>query len=142
MTEQDPEALVAFRQLVGDARAGSLSVALSPAEFLALDGACTAFKNEIRSIQRRMRLAGDSAVGWGLGEDNKRLNSAVSLVGKYRDLATGEGNSLTSVLDGHFDVATEIQTLFKVILDDYIRTDEEFAAEFRMVNSKLAAGGQ
>lgn len=140
MTNEDPEALVAFRQLVGEARAGSLTVALKPAEFSALDNACETFKTAIRKIQREMQRAGDASVSWGLGEDNHRLSSAITLVGKYRDLATGEGNSLTSVLDGHFDVATEIQALFKVILDDYIRTDEEFATEFRLVNTKLETG--
>ena len=140
MSDNDPEALVAFRDLVGDARTGSLSVALNPAEFAALEEACDSFKTAISDIQANMRQAGSAGVGWGLGENNSRLRSAVNLVAKYRDLATGEGNSLISVLEEHYAVAEEIRTLFGVIRDDYIRTDEEFAAKWRQLNTELETG--
>lgn len=140
MSDTDPEALVAFRELVGEARAGSLSVSLNPTEFAALDEACETFKSAIRDIQFGIREAGSAGVNWGLGDKNPRLTSAASLVGKYQKLATGEGNSLRTVLEEHFQVASEVQTLFKVIREDYIRTDEEFAAKWREMNNELESG--
>lgn len=140
MTDTDPEALVAFRELVGSARAGSLSVSLIPAEFAALDEACNSFKKAISKIQFDMRHAGESSVNWGLGDKVHRIESGKSLVAKYQAMATGAGNSLHAVLQEHYDVASEIQTMLQVIRDDYIRTDEEFAAKWRQMNTELEAG--
>jgi hypothetical protein len=139
MADTDPEALVAFRELVGVARAGALAVTLEPAEFSALDAACADFMNAISEIETTIAQAGKGA-HFGLGENNKRLSSAVTLVEKYQDLATGQGNSLRAVLEEHYQVATEIQTLFQVIRDDYIRTDQEFAAKWREMNTELETG--
>ncbi|NMN97808.1 hypothetical protein [Antrihabitans stalactiti] len=140
MAEPDPEALVAFRELAGEARAGSLSVALNPTEFSALDAACVAFKDAIRGVQVTMQQAGRAGAQWGLGEDNGRLSSAIDLVAKYRELATGDSNSMHAVLEEHYKVAQEMQTLFQVIRDDYIRTDEEFAAKWREMNTEIESG--
>ncbi|TQM32158.1 hypothetical protein [Nocardia bhagyanarayanae] len=119
-----------FGAFIDAAEAGALHVRLEPEVFLDLDRACRELVDALTTAQHDARALGELG-GWGLGEDNPRLWSAIELVELFREKAFGGPGSAYDTLGEYIAVVGEIQALFGVIRQTFERTDAEFAARIR-----------
>ncbi|MEV0294904.1 hypothetical protein [Nocardia sp. NPDC050710] len=119
-----------FGQLIEQAKSGALSLRADPAAFIALAKALNNRMNEIRDIQRAIRNIFDQQ-DWGLGEKSEYLTSAQTIVQRFREKAMTGPNNAFDILDGHFKVATDLQSTLNTIRERYEQTDAEFAARFK-----------
>jgi len=134
--------------LITEAQNGNLSVSFSQDvvvnadEFAYMIRDCKAFKEEIRSLQLLARRI-SSTPDWGLGEKNQRLVSAQKLVGRFRSkamkagLPTDSDNNIFDILDDHYKIIDDLQTLHSTIAQNYCQQDQEFAAEFNKKTANL-----
>ncbi|NKY48914.1 hypothetical protein [Nocardia vermiculata] len=133
--------------LIQQAQDGSLTVSFSQDvmvnadEFAYIERDCQAFKDEIRRLQGIAKTI-SARENWGLGEENRNLTLAQSLVGWYRDKAGSETsgdtvNCVWSVLDQHYRIVDDIQTLHHQIAQMYVQTDEAFAAEYNRLTADM-----
>ncbi|MGO4648816.1 hypothetical protein AB4305_28250 [Nocardia sp. 2YAB30] len=127
--------------LIGAARDGGLLVRMDPEQFVNIDRDCEFFKAQIQKIQRIM--ADVAALDdWGLGEryhgkDGKELVSGKTMVKRYREKARGSTNSVYEVMESHYQVVEDIQTLFRTIRDRYTQQDAEWGARYRDLETTL-----
>ncbi|MFF0527112.1 hypothetical protein ACFYT3_01865 [Nocardia amikacinitolerans] len=119
-----------FGAFIENAEAGALQVRLEPHVFLDLDRACRGLVDALTAARHDARALGGLG-GWGLGEDDPRLWSAIELVKLFRENAFGGPGSAYETLGEYIAVVGEIQTLFGVIRETFERTDAEFAARIR-----------
>ncbi|MBF6170566.1 hypothetical protein [Nocardia blacklockiae] len=129
-----------FGPLIEQARTGAVALRADPQAFLALDRAMEQRKTEIRAIQQLVQRVDQHEV-WGLGEQSPVLTSARTLVGRFRAKGAGGDASAYDALEGHWQVADEVQSLFRTIRERLQQTDSEFAARFRAIAPGSANGG-
>ncbi|GAB2691755.1 hypothetical protein [Nocardia thraciensis] len=127
--------------LITDAQDGNLTVSFSDQvvvnadEFVYIERDCQAFKQEIQALQR-IATSISEREKWGLGELTEGLNSASTLVGRFRGKAMSRGsdsdtaNNVYDILQQHYDIVDEIETLHRTIAQKFIETDQAFAAEY------------
>jgi hypothetical protein len=134
--------------LITEAQNGNLSVSFSQDvvvnadEFAYIIRDCKAFKTEITNLQL---LAKDiaSTPNWGLGEVNPALSSAQKLVSRFRSkamkagLSTDSDDNIYDILDQHYKIVDDLQTLHQTIADNYSQHDADFAAEFKKKQANL-----
>ncbi|MBU3068013.1 hypothetical protein KO481_41680 [Nocardia sp. NEAU-G5] len=136
--------------LITDAQNGALTVSfgnglkkdfrLNADEFAYIERDCIAFKKVIRELQS---TATDIAnrTDWGLGESNPKLPSAGTVVSRFRSKAANAGlptdsdDNLHDILDQHYQIVDDIQTLHHTIAQQFCQQDAHFAAEY---NTKMA----
>ncbi|MFE1594740.1 hypothetical protein [Nocardia sp. NPDC058705] len=113
---------------------------MEPEEFVNIDRDCQRFLDLIREMQRGAEgIANTPPKDWGLGADNPLLTSAATMVSWFRDKAKSAdgGNSVYAILEEHYRIVEDIQTVHKVIMERYIAADAEFAAEVRSLEASL-----
>ncbi|MGW1741489.1 hypothetical protein ACWCPQ_22095 [Nocardia sp. NPDC001965] len=124
--------------MLAAANDGQISVQMSPEEFIYLERDCETFKIAIRQIQRLADEIGDQD-HWGLGEANDDLYSARAMVGRYKVKAKGaeDGNSVHLIMEQHFKIVEDIQNVFRVMRDQMMQADSEWAAAFNSLSTSL-----
>ena len=133
--------------LIQQAQDGNLTVSFSQDvvvnadEFAYIERDCQAFKDEIQRLQLIANRISNREK-WGLGEENGNLTLAKSLVQWYRDKAGSEAsgdaaNCVWSVLEQHYRIVDDIQTLHHQIAQMYVQTDEAFAAEYNRLTADM-----
>ncbi|MGF6887251.1 hypothetical protein ABIA39_004386 [Nocardia sp. GAS34] len=136
--------------LITEAQNGALSVsfgnglkkdfALNADEFAYIERDCKAFKAEINKLQATARDIA-ARTDWGLGESNPSLPSAAVVVSRFRSkagkagLSTDSDDNLVDILDQHYQIVDDIQTLHHTIAQQFCQQDADFAAEY---NKKMA----
>ncbi|MBB5917017.1 hypothetical protein BJY24_005929 [Nocardia transvalensis] len=123
-----------FGPLIEQAKTGAVSLKVNPQAFVALDQAMEKRKTEIRAIQQLVQQVNQHE-SWGLGEKSAVLTSAHTLVQRFRDKGSGGGSSAHEALEGHWQVADEVQSLFRTIRERLQQTDSEFAAQYRAIST-------
>ncbi|GAB2696972.1 hypothetical protein [Nocardia thraciensis] len=119
-----------FGPLIEQARTGGVSLQVDPQAFLALDQAMDKRKTDIRTMQQSMQQVGQHE-SWGVGERSPVLTSAHTIVRRFREAGSGGPNSAYEALEGHWQVADQIQSLFRTIRERLEQTDAEFADRIR-----------
>ncbi|WP_084531829.1 hypothetical protein [Nocardia miyunensis] len=133
--------------LIADAKSGALTtkfssdVRVNADEFVYIERDCQAFKNEIQTL-RRIAENISRRQHWGLGETTDGLNSANTVVGWFRGKAKAVGNKDTDnnvydILDKHYKIVDDLQTLHHTIAQQYVQQDQEFAAEYNRLKANL-----
>ncbi|WP_280275867.1 hypothetical protein [Nocardia wallacei] len=141
MADEGAQPTNPIANLVKDAENGNLSVSFSDKvvvnadEFVYIERDCQAFKDEIQQLQRIAQTV-SRREHWGLGETTDGLNSANTVVGWFRgkakivDPAKDSANNVWDILQQHYDIVDEIQTLHRTVAQKYLETDQEFAARY------------
>lgn len=129
-----------FGPLIEQARTGAVALRADPQAFVALDQAMEQRKTEIRAIQQLVQRVNQHE-SWGVGEQSDILTSARTLVGRLRGKGAGGETSAYAVLEGHWRVADEVQSLFRTIRERLQQTDSEFAARFQAITPGPTTGG-
>ncbi|MFD4433847.1 hypothetical protein ACFWPJ_31440, partial [Nocardia sp. NPDC058497] len=95
-----------------------MTVRMEPEEFVNIDRDCQRFLDLISRMQSAAEgIANTPPKDWGLGADNPLLTSAATMVSWFRDKAkTADcGNSVYAILEQHYQIIEDIQTVHKVI---------------------------
>jgi len=134
---------------IHDAKDGKLTVnydskdvVVNAEEFAYIDRDCAAFKQEIRGLQRIAARISDREK-WGLGESTDGLKSAAALVAHFRgkasiiDASKDSDNNIHDILQKHYDIIDDIQTLHKTIAQQYVQQDQEFAARYNQLMANM-----
>lgn len=122
--------------LITEAREGRLQLRIEPEDFVYIDRDCERFKRLIRTMQGEAEAISQiEKQQWGIGADNAILTSAQTLVDRFRTKGKGSDNSIHAILEDHFRIVEDIQTLHREIRQRYVDTDATFAAR---VNNLLA----
>lgn len=136
--------------LIEQAKNGNLTVGfaenivVNADEFAYIERDCEAFKTAIQELQRTAKQISDRE-NWGLGESTDRLNSAQTLVGRFRgkakivDPATDSDNNAYDILEQHYKIVDDIQILHRTIAQKYRESDAAFAAEYDRMMANLPA---
>ena len=128
-----------FGPLIEQAETGAVALQADPEAFVSLDRAMAQRKTDIRAVQQLVQqIAGHES--WGLGERSEILTSARTLVQRFRDQGAGPEGSAYDALESHWQVADEVQTLFRTIRQRLQQTDSEFAARFRALTTRPTPG--
>ncbi|MBB5911555.1 hypothetical protein BJY24_000422 [Nocardia transvalensis] len=118
------------------------SVRINADEFVYIDRDCEAFKNEIRDLQVIAQNISDRE-RWGLGETTPGMDSANTLVGRFRgkakiiDPSKDSENNVYSILEEHYKIVDDIQTLHRTIAEKLMQQDQEFAARYNEVKATM-----
>lgn len=117
---------------------GQIAVQMSPEEFIYLDRDCEHFKRAIRRIQVIAEQVAQQD-HWGLGEANDRLTSARAMVGRYKVKAKGapDGNGVHEIMEKHYQIVEDIQNVYRIMRDQMMQADSEWAAAFNSLNETL-----
>lgn len=127
--------------LINEAREGRLSVRMDLEKFVYLDRDCEYFKNEILKIQRTMTEISQQDA-WGLGEKfpaqgDKDLVSGKTMVDRWRKKSRGSENSVYAVMESHYQVVEDFQTLFRTVRERITGVDTDQAARYRDLEANL-----
>ncbi|AHH20600.1 hypothetical protein NONO_c58230 [Nocardia nova SH22a] len=120
------------------------NVRVDAAEFAYIERDCKAFKEEIRDLQG-IALNISRREHWGLGETTQDLESSKVMVGWFRgkaaivDPSRDSPNNVYDILQQHYDIVDQIQTLHRTIAQKYMETDAEFAAEYNSLMANAPA---
>ncbi|WP_431939828.1 hypothetical protein [Nocardia grenadensis] len=117
---------------------GQTSVQMTPEDFIYLERDCQFFKDQIVRIQGSAEEISQQD-HWGLGEANDDLTSARAMVGRYKVKAKGapDGNGVWEIMDQHYKIVDDIQNVFRIMRDQMMQADSEFAAAFNSLNESL-----
>lgn len=134
--------------LITQVQGGNLSVSFSADvvvnadEFAYIERDCEAFKSEIRKLQNITNLI-IQLPNWGLGESTPGLTSANTVVSRFRskaqkaNLPYDSDNNIHDILDQHYKIIDDLQTLHHAIAQQYCQKDEEFAAEYNKLKANM-----
>ncbi|MFI5775578.1 hypothetical protein [Nocardia sp. NPDC051570] len=128
-----------FGPLIEQAQAGAVSLRADPQAFLTLDRAMRRRKSDIEAIQQLTRTI-SGHISWGLGEQAAVLTSARVLAQRFREKAAGGPASAEAILQQHWQVADDLQTLFHTIRERLRQTDADFAAGLRAAETAQQSG--
>ncbi|WP_040834150.1 hypothetical protein [Nocardia brevicatena] len=124
--------------LITEAREGRLGLRIEPEEFVYIDRDCERFKTLIRLMQREAEaISNIEAAQWGIGADNPRLTSAQILVQRFREKGKGSDNSVHAILEKHYQIIDDIQTLHREIMQRYMQSDDNFANRVHRILTRL-----
>ncbi|WP_327148895.1 hypothetical protein [Nocardia sp. NBC_01329] len=117
---------------------GQVAVQMTPEDFIYLDRDCDYFKNAIQDIQRVAEEISEQDY-WGLGEANDELYSARAMVGRYKVKAKGapDGNGVYEIMEQHYRIVEDIQNTFRIMRDQMMQADSDWAAEFTAKSETL-----
>ncbi|MFQ6394363.1 hypothetical protein ACLMAJ_12980 [Nocardia sp. KC 131] len=126
---------------IGAAREGRLLVRMDPEQFVYLDRDCQFFKDQIRLIQTDMDAISKQE-SWGLGEhyvgkNGKDLISGKTMVKRYREKAKGSNNGVYEVMESHYKIVEDFQSLFRTIRERLCAQDATWAATYRDKEANL-----
>ncbi|TQM28899.1 hypothetical protein [Nocardia bhagyanarayanae] len=124
--------------LITDAREGRLGLRMEPEDFVYIDRDCERFKLAIRAMQHEAQAISEiDKAQWGIGADNAILTSAQTLVDRFRTKGKGSDNSIHAILEDHFRIVEDIQTLHREIRQRYVDADADFAARVNKILARL-----
>ncbi|WP_280264942.1 hypothetical protein [Nocardia wallacei] len=118
------------------------SVRINADEFVYIERDCQAFKDEIRDLQRVAQNISDRD-RWGLGETTDGMNSANTLVSRFRgkakivNTATDTDNNVYDILEKHYKIVDDIETLHRTIAEKFMQQDQAFAARYNELKATL-----
>ncbi|WP_040817933.1 hypothetical protein [Nocardia jiangxiensis] len=134
--------------LITEAQNGTLSVNFSPDvvvnadEFVYIERDCKAFKQEITTLQNIAKSIAEIP-NWGLGESTEGLFSAKTLISRFRSkamkahLSTDTDDNIWDILDQHYKIIDDLETLHHTIAQQYCEQDAKFAAEYKRLQSNI-----
>lgn len=124
--------------MLAAATEGQISVQMTPEDFIYLDRDCEHFKQVIRDIQSLAEEVSEQS-HWGLGEANDDMTSARAMVGRYKVKAKGapDGNSVYEIMEQHYRIIEDIQNTYRLMRDQMMQADSDWAAEFTAQNETL-----
>ncbi|WP_433202670.1 hypothetical protein ACQP1G_12685 [Nocardia sp. CA-107356] len=137
--DKTPESPLA--NLITEAREGRLTVRMDLEKFVYIDRDCEYFKDQIRKIQREMTQVSQQEK-WGLGDtftlqDDRDLISAKTMVKRWREKSQGSENSVYAVMESHYKVIEDFQTLFHTVRERITGVDTEQAAKYQDLEANL-----
>ncbi|WP_327100821.1 hypothetical protein OIE68_19730 [Nocardia vinacea] len=127
--------------LITEAREGRLTIRMDLEKFVYIDRDCEYFKDVILKIQRTMTETSQQDK-WGLGEGfptqgDRDLISAKTMVTRWREKSRGSENSVYAVMESHYKVIEDFQTLFRTVRERITGVDTEQAAKYQDLVANL-----
>ena len=141
MANDDKTTASPLANLITEAREGRLTVRMDLEKFVYIDRDCEYFKDEIRKIQTTMtRISKQDK--WGLGEKfekqgDRDLVSAKTMVQRWREKSDGSANSVFAVMESHYKVIEDFQTLFRTVRERITSADTDQAARYTDLEANL-----
>ncbi|WP_227998854.1 hypothetical protein [Nocardia australiensis] len=79
---------------------------------------------------------------WGLGEtfqpqDSRDLVSSKTMVKRWREKSQGSDNSVYAVMESHYKIIEDFQTLFRTVRERITSVDADQAARYTQLESTL-----
>ncbi|MFE7800377.1 hypothetical protein [Nocardia sp. NPDC057440] len=110
-------------------------------KFVYIDRDCEYFKDEILKIQRKMTEISNQDK-WGLGEKfdpqgDRDLISGKTMVDRWRKKSQGSENSVYAVMESHYKVVEDFQTLFRTVRERITSVDTDQATKYKDLESNL-----
>ncbi|WP_433602285.1 hypothetical protein ACQPXH_11435 [Nocardia sp. CA-135953] len=147
MANEDTSPKSPLANLITEAREGRLTIRMDLEKFVYIDRDCEYFKDQIRDIQTTMTQVAQQDK-WGLGEGfsaqgDRDLVSAKTMVRRWRgksralDNSTGSDNSVYAVMESHYKVIEDFQTLFRTVRERITGIDTEQAAKYQDLEANL-----
>ncbi|MET8878591.1 hypothetical protein [Nocardia sp. NPDC004604] len=127
--------------LITEAREGRLTIRMDLEKFVYIDRDCEYFKDQIRDIQTTMTQIAQQDK-WGLGEGfasqgDRDLISAKTMVKRWREKSRGSQNGVYEVMESHYKVIEDFQTLFRTVRERITGVDTEQAAKYQDLEANL-----
>ncbi|MFQ6392327.1 hypothetical protein ACLMAJ_02615 [Nocardia sp. KC 131] len=127
--------------LITEAREGRLTVRMDLEKFVYLDRDCQYFKEQIRDIQSQMTEISNQDK-WGLGEKfapqgGRDLISGKTMVKRWREKSQGSQNSVYAVMESHYKIVEDFQTLFRTVRERITSVDTDQATKYQNLESSL-----
>ncbi|WP_433601007.1 hypothetical protein ACQPXH_04065 [Nocardia sp. CA-135953] len=127
--------------LITEAREGRLTIRMDLEKFVYVDRDCEYFKSVILNIQRTMTEISQQDK-WGLGDrfekqGDRDLVSAKTMVQRWRDKSRGSENSVFAVMESHYKVIEDFQTLFRTVRERITGTDTDQAARYSDLEANM-----
>ncbi|MFQ6325676.1 hypothetical protein ACLMAL_05995 [Nocardia sp. CWNU-33] len=141
MANDDKTPASPLANLITEAREGRLTVRMDLEKFVYVDRDCEYFKNQIRVIQTMMiEIANQDK--WDLGEGftpqgDRDLWSGKTMVARWRQKSQGSQNSVYAVMESHYKVIEDFQTLFRTVRERITGVDTDQAAKYQDLQSNL-----
>ncbi|MEV2218686.1 hypothetical protein AB0E01_02255 [Nocardia vinacea] len=147
MANDDKSSASPLANLITEAREGRLMIRMDLEKFVYIDRDCEYFKDQIRKIQRTMTEVSQQDK-WGLGESftpqsDRDLISAKTMISRWRnksralDNSTNPDNSVYAVMESHYKVIEDFQTLFRTVRERITGVDTEQAAKYQDLEANL-----
>lgn len=141
MANDDTTSASPLANLITEAREGRLTIRMDLEKFVYIDRDCEYFKTQIRDIQTRMTEVSRQDK-WGLGDTftpqgDRDLISAKTMVQRWRDKSRGSQNSVYEVMESHYKVIEDFQTLFRTVRERITSVDTEQAAKYQDLEANL-----
>lgn len=127
--------------LITEASEGRLTIRMDLEKFVYIDRDCEYFKSVIRLIQGTMTDISNQEK-WDLGEGfhaqaDRDLISAKTMVKRWREKSQGSENSVYAVMESHYKVIEDFQTLFRIVRERITGVDTEQAAKYQDLVANL-----
>ncbi|MEV6341001.1 hypothetical protein AB0M12_40555 [Nocardia vinacea] len=137
----DTTAASPLANLITEAREGRLTIPMDLEKFVYIDRDCEYFKDVILKIQRTMTETSQQDK-WGLGEGfptqgDRDLISAKTMVTRWREKSRGSENSVYSVMESHYKVIEDFQTLFRTVRERITGVDADQAVKYQDLVANL-----
>ncbi|WP_433680881.1 hypothetical protein [Nocardia sp. CA-119907] len=141
MTNDDKTSPSPLANLITEAREGRLTVRMDLEKFVYIDRDCEYFKDQIQKIQTTM-TAISRQDKWDLGEHftaqgDRDLVSGKTMVRRWRDKSQGSENSVYAVMESHYKVIEDFQTLFRTVRERITGIDTDQAAKYKDLETNL-----
>ncbi|MGY4100131.1 hypothetical protein ACW2Q0_11350 [Nocardia sp. R16R-3T] len=141
MANDDKTSASPLANLITEARDGRLTIRMDLEKFVYIDRDCEYFKEQIQQIQTTMtRISKQDK--WGLGEKfekqgDRDLVSAKTMVQRWREKSDGAANSVFAVMESHYKVIDDFQTLFRTVRERITGVDTDQAARYTDLEANL-----
>ncbi|WP_227997426.1 hypothetical protein [Nocardia australiensis] len=141
MADDDKTPPSPLSNLITDAREGRLTVRMDLEKFVYVDRDCQYFKEQIRQIQTQMTDISRTET-WGLGESypqqgDRDLISAKTMVQRWREKSRGSENGVYEVMESHYKIIEDFQSLFRTVRERITSVDAEQAAKYQDLEANL-----
>ncbi|WP_329411910.1 hypothetical protein OG563_05915 [Nocardia vinacea] len=141
MANDDKTAATPLTNPITEASEGRLIVRMDLEKFVYIDRDCEYFKDQIRKIQRQMTEVSQQDK-WGLGDSftlqgDRDLISAKTMVTRWREKSRGSQNGVYEVMESHYKVIEDFQTLFRTVRERITGVDTEQAAKYQDLVANL-----
>ncbi|WP_328406243.1 hypothetical protein [Nocardia sp. NBC_00403] len=143
MANDDKTSASPLANLITEAREGRLTVRMDLERFVYIDRDCEYFKDQIVDIQATMtRISNQDK--WDLGEHftpqgERDLVSGKTMVKRWREKSqsTQNPNNIYKVLESHYKVIEDFQTLFRTVRERITGVDTDQAARYHDLETNL-----
>ncbi|MEV5839498.1 hypothetical protein [Nocardia sp. NPDC052112] len=141
MADDDKATSSPLTNLITEAREGRLTIRMDLEKFVYVDRDCEYFKDQIRKIQTKMTEV-SQLQKWGLGDTfapqgDRDLISAKTMVKRWREKSRGSQNGVYEVMESHYKVIEDFQTLFRTVRERITGVDTEQATKYQDLEANL-----